>query len=282
MAAPDTARGKPPPPRRQVDLTDSAVGRAVQAIGELVGFGLATILAIGRVIITRRLSLRETAQQTWFLASVTTMPALLITIPLGVVIATTVGSLAGQLGAQNYTGAVVALVVIGQSSPLICALMISGVGGSAICADLGARKIREETDALEVMGISVIERLVVPRVIAATIVTLLLNGLVMAVGIGASLLVQVLVLDNSLGGFLATMTQFSRLSDFLVAGAKAFFFAVAASIVASYKGLTAKGGPGGVGTAVNEAVVLAFILVFVINITLTELYPVLFPAKGSY
>ncbi|MFC4945944.1 MlaE family ABC transporter permease [Pseudonocardia sp. GCM10023141] len=251
-------------------------------MGELVGFGLATVLALFRVIATRRISLRETAQQTWFLASVTTMPALLITIPLGVVIATTVGSLAGQLGAQNYTGAVVALVVVGQSSPLICALMISGVGGSAICADLGSRKIREETDALEVMGISVIERLVVPRVIAAVIVTMLLNGLVMAVGIGASLLVQVLVLDNSLGGFLATMTEFSRLSDFVVAGIKAFFFAVAAAIVASYKGLTAKGGPGGVGTAVNEAVVLAFLMVFVVNITLTELYPVLFPAKGSY
>jgi phospholipid/cholesterol/gamma-HCH transport system permease protein len=263
-------------------IADSPVGAAVRAVGELIAFATAVVLATVRVVVGRRLSLGETAQQTWFIASVTTLPALLITIPLGVVIATTVGSLAGQLGAQNYTGAVVALVVIGQSSPLICALMISGVGGSAICADLGSRTIREETDALEVMGVSVIERLVVPRVIAATVVTMLLNGLVMAVGIGASLLVQVLVLENSLGGFLATMTQFARVSDFVVAGIKAFAFGIAAAIVASYKGLTTKGGPGGVGNAVNEAVVLAFMLVFVINITLTELYPVIVPAKGAY
>ncbi|MGI5127528.1 MlaE family ABC transporter permease [Pseudonocardia sp. CA-107938] len=263
-------------------MADSPLGVAVRMVGELIAFAMATAIATVRVVVGRRLSLAETAQQTWFIASVTTLPALLITIPLGVVIATTVGSLAGQLGAQSYTGAVVALVVIGQSSPLICALMISGVGGSAICADLGARTIREETDALEVMGVSVIERLVVPRVIAATIVTLLLNGLVMAVGIGASLLVQVWVLDNSLGGFLTTMTQFARVSDFVVAGIKAFCFAVAAAIVAAWKGLTTKSGPAGVGNAVNEAVVLAFLLVFVVNVTLTELYPVIVPAKGAY
>jgi len=263
-------------------VADSPVGVAVRMVGELIAFATAVALATVRVIVGRRLSIEETARQTWFIASVTTLPALLITIPLGVVIATTVGSLAGQLGAQNYTGAVVALVVIGQSSPLICALMISGVGGSAICADLGARTIREETDALEVMGVSVIERLVVPRVIAATIVTVLLNGLVMAVGIGASLLVQVWLLENSLGGFLATMTQFARPSDFVVAGIKAFCFAIAASIVAAWKGLTTKSGPAGVGNAVNEAVVLAFLLVFIVNITLTELYPVIVPAKGAY
>jgi phospholipid/cholesterol/gamma-HCH transport system permease protein len=281
MASPDTVAAKAP----FLGLGSSArsaVGTAVWEIGELIGFALTAVLATVRMVVSGRLSWRETARQTWFLASVTTLPALLITVPLGVVIATTVGSLAGQLGAENYTGAVVALVVIGQSSPLICALMISGVGGSAICADLGARKIREEVDALEVMGINPVERLVAPRMIAAVVVTLLLNSLVMVVGVGASLLVQVLLLDNSLGGFLTTMTEFSRLPDFLVAAVKAFFFAAAAAIVASYKGLAAKGGPGGVGEAVNEAVVMAFLMVFVINITLTELYPVLFPAKGDY
>src|SRR5690606_39705390 len=68
----------------------------------------------------------------------------IFTIPLGVVVALSVGSLAGQLGAEGYGGAVVAFVIVGQAAPLICALMISGVGGSAMCADLGARKIRSE------------------------------------------------------------------------------------------------------------------------------------------
>jgi phospholipid/cholesterol/gamma-HCH transport system permease protein len=265
-----------------LNAPERGVGAAVWQIGEMVGFAVASSVAAVREVVTGRLKVAETYRQMWFLASVTLGPTVLIAVPLSVLIAATVGSLAGQLGAQDYTGAVVGFVVIGQTSPLICALMIAGVGGSAICADLGARKIREEIDALEVMGISAIERLVVPRLIAAVVVTVLLDSLVMVIGVGASLLVQTVVLGNSSGGFLATLTQFTQTSDYFVAEVKSAGFAVAAALVASYKGLTAKGGPSGVGDAVNETVVAAFVLVFVINIVVTELYPVIIPAKGTY
>lgn len=258
------------------------LAQSFRQLGELFGFALLTLVALAKVPCTRKLNIRETYQQAWFLASMTLLPTLLITIPLGVLVAILVGSLAGQLGAQNYTGAVVGFVVVGQVAPLICALMIAGVGGSAICADLGARTIREEVDALEVMGVPSIDRLVVPRVLAAIVVTVLLDSLVMLVGVGSSLLVQTLVLGNSSGGFLTTLTEFSQPADFYVAVVKAAGFAFAAAVVASYKGLTASGGPGGVGTAVNETVVSAFVLVFVINVVLSQLYPVLVPAKGEY
>ncbi|WP_031469082.1 MlaE family ABC transporter permease [Sciscionella sediminilitoris] len=263
-------------------LERGPLARTVWQIGSMVGFAVVTGASAVKVLAGRRLNVRETYQQTWFLASVTLLPTLLVTIPLGVLIAVLVGSLAGQLGAQNYTGAVVGFVIVGQVAPLICALMIAGVGGSAICADLGARKIREEVDALEVMGIPSIDRLVVPRVLAAVVVTVLLDSLVMVVGVGSSMFVQTIVLGNSSGGFLQTLTQFSQPADFFVAAFKAAGFAVAASIIASYKGLTARGGPGGVGEAVNETVVLAFTMVFVINVVLSELYPVLIPGKGEY
>jgi phospholipid/cholesterol/gamma-HCH transport system permease protein len=177
---------------------------------------------------------------------------------------------------------VVSFVIVAQAAPLVSALMISGVGGSAICADLGARTIREETEAMEVMGISTVERLVVPRVIAAVVVTVLLDGLVMAVGIGATLMFQVYVLGGSPGGFLSSLSEFSRLSDYLVAEFKAAVFATLAALVASYKGLTARRGPSGVGDAVNESVVISFILVFLANTVITQLYPLIVPAKGAF
>jgi phospholipid/cholesterol/gamma-HCH transport system permease protein len=267
---------------RVLNAPERGIGAAFWQLGEMVAFAVASTVAAIREVMTGRLKVRETYQQMWFLASVTLGPTVLIAIPLGVLIAATVGSLAGQLGAQDYTGAVVGFVVIGQTSPLICALMIAGVGGSAMCADLGARKIREEIDALEVMGISTIERLVVPRLIAAVVVTVLLDSLVMVIGVGASLLVQTVALGDSSGGFLSTLTQFAQTSDYLVAEVKSAGFAVAAALIASYKGLTAKGGPRGVGDAVNETVVAAFVMVFVINIVITELYPVILPAKGTY
>lgn len=253
---------------------------AVQA-GLLVEFTAKVARSCTRISWHRPLVWQESLRQAWFLTSVSALPAMLMTVPLGVLVAMNIGSLAGQLGAANYSGAVVAFVVVGQAAPLVCALMISGVGGSAICSDLGARKLREETDAMEVMGLSVVERLVVPRVLAAVVVTVLLDGVVMAVGIGSCLIVQV-VQGHSAEAFLSTFTTFAKAGDFAVAEFKAMTFAVLAALVASFKGLTAKAGPSGLGDAVNEAVVLAFILVFVANTTISELYPLFLPAKGEY
>lgn len=258
------------------------VASAAAEVGLLLGFAVDTAMAVGRVVRRRRFAWRECLEQTWFLAAVTSIPSVLVMIPLGVAVAITVGSFASQIGAERYSGAVVAFVIIGQAAPLVCALMISGVGGSAICSDLGARKIREETDALEVLGVSPVERLVLPRVIAAIVVTVLLDGVVMAVGIGATLIFHVQVLHGTGGSFLATLTQYARPEDFVLAEIKAATFAVIAAIVASFKGLNAKGGPQGVGDAVNESVVLSFILVFVANTAMTQLYPIIVPARGAY
>lgn len=255
---------------------------ALTQTGLLLDFGARTLTTVARVVLRGRLAWRECLDQAWFLAAVTTLPALLVTIPLGVVVALNVGSLAGQIGAEGYSGAVVAFVVVGQASPLVCALMIAGIGGSAICSDLGARTVREETSAMEVMGLPVVERLVAPRVIAATLVTMLLSCIVMLAGIGTTFLFQVYVLGDSAGMFLSTLVQFSRASDFVIALVKAASFAVLTALVACFKGITAHGGPGGVANAVNEAVVISFICVFVANTVLTELYPVLVPAQGEY
>src|SRR5690349_8487580 len=136
----------------------------------------ALFLDVVRLSFRRPFQGREFVQQAWFIASVTILPTSLVAIPFGAVIALQLGTLTRQLGAQSFTGAASVLAVIREASPIVCALLIAGAGGSAICADLGSRKIREEIDAMEVLGISPIQRLVVPRVLAAMLVALLLNG----------------------------------------------------------------------------------------------------------
>ncbi len=126
---------------------------------------------------------KEFIQQSWFIASVTILPTALVSIPFGAVIALQIGSLTRQLGAQSFTGSACVLAVMREASPIVTALLIAGAGGSAICADLGARKIREEIDAMQVLGIDPIQRLVVPRVLASMLVAVLLNGLVSVVGV---------------------------------------------------------------------------------------------------
>jgi len=251
-------------------------------IGLLFTFTVRVCVAAFTSLRHKRLAWREALDQMWFLANVTSVASALVMIPLGVGVALQIGALADQIGAGAYSGAVVAFLIIGQAGPLVCALIIAGVGGSAICADLGARTIREEIDALEVLGLPVLERLVVPRMIAIAVVCLLLNSIVLVIGLGASLFVHVLILDGNAQSFLRNLVQFSQPSDFVVSGIKAVAFALISGIVACYKGLTVKRGAQGVGDAVNETVVLSFVLVFVANLAITQFYPLFVSVKGAY
>jgi phospholipid/cholesterol/gamma-HCH transport system permease protein len=96
------------------------------------------------------------------------------------------------------------LAVVREASPIVTALLIAGAGGSAICADLGARKIRDEIDAMEVLGISPIQRLVVPRVLACMLVAVLLNGLVSVVGVAGGYFFNVILQGGTPGAYLAS------------------------------------------------------------------------------
>ena len=190
------------------------------------------------------------------------------------------GNLTRQLGAQSFTGSAAVLAIVREAAPIVTALLIAGAGGSAICADLGSRKIRDEIDAMEVLGISPIQRLVAPRVLASMLVAVLLNGLVSVVGVCGGYFFNVVLQHGTPGAYLASFTAFAQLPDLYVGEVKALLFGALAALVASYKGLNAKGGPKGVGDAVNQSVVITFMLLFVVNFFMTSIYFQLVPQKG--
>ncbi|HET9632636.1 MAG TPA: ABC transporter permease [Terrabacter sp.] len=232
-----------------------------------------------RALPKRPFQVKEFIQQAWFIASVTILPTALVSIPFGAVIALQLGTLTRQLGAQSYTGAASVLAVLREASPIVTALLIAGAGGSAICADLGSRKIREEIDAMEVLGISPIQRLVVPRVLASMLIGLLLNGLVSVVGVVGGYVFNVIVQGGTPGAYIASFTALAQLPDLWTAEIKALIFGAIAAIVAAFKGLNAGGGPKGVGDAVNQSVVITFMLLFVVNFVITAVYFQVVPQK---
>ena len=240
----------------------------------------ALALDVFRSLFRRPFQAREFIQQAWFLASVTILPTALVSIPFGAVIALQIGSLTRQLGAQSFAGAASVLAVLREASPIVTALLIAGAGGSAICADLGARKIREEIDAMEVLGINPVHRLVVPRVLASMLVAALLNGLVSVVGIAGGYFFNVVLQGGTPGAYLASFTMLAQLPDLYAAELKALVFGALAAVVAAYKGLNAQGGPKGVGDAVNQSVIITFMLLFVVNFVMTAVYFQLVPQRG--
>jgi phospholipid/cholesterol/gamma-HCH transport system permease protein len=243
--------------------------------GKLFAF----FLDVVRNLFKRPFQAREFIQQGWFIASVTIVPTAMVAIPFGAVIALQVGSLIKQFGAQSFTGSASVLAVVQQAAPIATALLVAGAGGSAIAADLGARKIREELDAMMVLGIDPVQRLVVPRVLACMMVAVFLNGLVTVVGVAGGYVFNVVLQDGTPGAYLASFTALAQLPDLWQGMAKALVFGLIAAIVACYKGMNAAGGPKGVGDAVNESVVITFMLLFVVNFVMSAIYFQLVPPK---
>jgi phospholipid/cholesterol/gamma-HCH transport system permease protein len=246
---------------------------ALTATGKMFALGLDFIVGIFQ----RPFQTREFIDQCWFISRVCILPAALVSISFGSVISLQLGSLIRQFGAQSFSGAASTLAVIQQAAPVICALLVAGAGGSAICADLGARTIREEIDAMEVLGINPIQRLVVPRVLASILVSALLFGLVSIVGVAGGYYFNVVLQGVTPGAYVQGFSALSKPTDLLVGFVKAALFGLAAGIVAAFRGLNPAGGPKGVGDAVNQAVVITFILLFAINVIVTAVYLNLVP-----
>ena len=259
-------------------MASSTASKALAPVGAAGGL-FAFALDVFRGLFRRPFQLREFIQQAWFIASVTIVPTALVAIPFGAVIALQVGGLIKQFGAQSFTGSASVLAVVQQAAPIATALLIAGAGGSAIAADLGARKIREELDAMMVLGIDPIQRLVVPRVLAAVLVAVFLNGLVSVVGVAGGYVFNVVLQDGTPGAYIASFTALAQLPDLWVGLIKAATFGLLAAVVAAYKGMNAGGGPKGVGDAVNESVVITFVLLFIVNFVLSAIYLQVVPPK---
>jgi phospholipid/cholesterol/gamma-HCH transport system permease protein len=215
---------------------------------------------------------REFLGQSWFVARVSLVPTLLVAIPLTVLVQFTLNILLRELGAADLSGAGAAFGAVTQIGPLVTVLVIAGAGATAMCADLGSRTIREEIDAMEVLGINPVQRLVTPRMLAAGLVALLLNSLVVIVGVVGGYIFSVFVQNVNPGAFASGITLLTGVPELIISGVKAALFGLIAGLVASYRGLIISGGGAkAVGNAVNETVVYAFMALFVINIVVTAI-----------
>jgi phospholipid/cholesterol/gamma-HCH transport system permease protein len=172
-------------------------------------------------------------------------------------------------GALDRLGAFFVLAAIREIGPLVTSIVVAGVAGTAITADLGARKIREELDALQVLGVDPVKNLVVPRFLALMLVTGLFDVYALLFGIFGGILAE-LVNGQPLGPFWATLFANASTTDLWGSVFKTTVFGAIIAIVCCYKGMTASGGAQGVGRAVNQAVVFAFLGIGVFNYAFTQ------------
>ncbi|KUH70766.1 hypothetical protein AU184_04010 [Mycolicibacterium novocastrense] len=250
---------------------------ALNTVGSQCILGLQAIRYLIVDIVRWRFPFWEFVEQAAFMASTAMLPTMCVAIPIGVTLQIQFALLAGQVGATSLAGAASGLAVIRQGAPLVAALLMASAVGSAICADLGSRTIREEVDALEVLGISAVRRLVVPRLAAAIVVGVALTGLVCFIGFLAGYLFNTFAQNGAPGSFVMTFASFATVGDLILTLIKAVVFAAIVAIVACDKGLTTKGGPAGVANSVNATVVASILLLMITNVVFTQMYVLLFP-----
>jgi len=184
-------------------------------------------------------------------------------------------------GIPERLGSFFLMASVREFAPWINAMVVAGVMGTAITADLGARRIREEFDAMEVLGVDPMRTIILPRVIALTIMTGLMDVVALCFGVFGGLLAAWELNANS-SAYFANFWNNATTTDMWGSVVKTTLFGLIIGTVCCYKGYRAEGGPIGVGRAVNQAVVAAFAGIWMFNFAFTTLMLGLNPDMQVY
>ena len=191
------------------------------------------------------------------------------------------GSIIATLATPDRLGAFAIMASVRELATWINGMVIAGVAGTAICSDLGARKIREELDALAVLGTDLVKTLIVPRFLALGLMTVIFNYWNTAISIIFQMIADITVWHQSAAGFIETFSSNFTIAEIVFNTIKVLSFGFIIAVVCCYKGMNAKGGAAGVGRAVNQAVVISFCLIYVYNYMINALLLAAFPATAT-
>lgn len=176
-----------------------------------------------------------------------------------------------RIGSEEMLGVVVAWGMTRELGPVLTALMVAGRSGSAIAAEIGTMKISEQIDALRTLRINTFQYLIIPRILAGTLIMPFLTMLAMFFGIlGGYLYTRTNLLMNP-DSYVANIRSYLMLGDIMGGLIKSSFFGCILTTVGCYQGLYASGGARGVGYATTKSVVLGCILVLIANYFLSTL-----------
>lgn len=177
-----------------------------------------------------------------------------------------------RFGAAELIGGVVGLAIWRELGPLLTGVVFAGRVGAAISAELGTMKVTEQVEALESMSQDITEYLVIPRVLACTIMLPLLVGLADILGFLGGFIIAVLQGQINPGGYIESAANMLRTIDIYGGLIKAALFGFSTAIISCYMGLKAKGGAKGVGEMTTLAVVVSLIVIFLLNFLMSSVF----------
>jgi phospholipid/cholesterol/gamma-HCH transport system permease protein len=257
-----------PPPRRPRPLAQ--LGRVAIALWGLLGghlnfFG-ATVAAFGEALVQpRRLRLRELTVQLEQ-AGLTAIPVVsLVTMLIGIVITYLLGLQAEKYGANIFVVDGVGIGATREFAPIIVAVIVAGRSGAAFTAQLGSMRLTEETDAIRTLGLSPMQVLVVPRVLALMIALPLLVFVGDVMSLLGAMAIAGPMLDVTPNAFLARLHEALDVRHVFVGLAKAPVFALVIAVIGARMGMTVGRDTRALGIATTSTVVQSIVAVILID-----------------
>lgn len=184
-----------------------------------------------------------------------------------------------QFGLESFAGGTTGKAIALELGPVLTSLMLAGRAGSGIATELGTMRITEQIDALESMAVNPHQFLILPRIVAAMIVTPILTLLFFVVGMGGAYFVAVIIQHVDQGQWVANLRDIVEAQDVLQGFLKAVVFGFMVSLIGCYQGYHATGGGRGVGIGTTRAVVIASVATLVLDYFLSDILLHLMPSK---
>lgn len=252
------------PPGVWIDRVGGMLSLGIQTAGQLISPGLSW-----RTEFTRQFA---------FSLTITLASASIVAFVIGFSsVGIQGGSLASAFGAIDRISSVAPVAFLRELGPVLTSAIVAGTLGSTITAELGARKIREELMALEVLGINPVRNLVLPRVVALTLMMPILNLLTFWAGVLGVFCAAVFLYGATPAAFFENLFLLTNFIDLWSSVIKVALFGAMIGVIASYKGLSVAGGTEGVGKAVNESVVTCLVAIFMVSVVYTMLFQAIYP-----
>lgn len=183
-----------------------------------------------------------------------------------------------QFGIESFAGGTTGKAISTELGPVLTSLMLAGRAGAGIATELGTMRISEQIDALESMAVNPVQYLVLPRLIAAMIVTPILALLFFIVGMGGAYVTAVLLLGVDQGQWAANLREIVTLNDVAQGMVKGVFFGFLITLIGCYQGFNASGGGRGVGMGTTRAVVIGSVMTLVVDYFLSDIWLSIFGA----
>ncbi len=191
---------------------------------------------------------------------------------IGMVLALQTAYALSDFGGSLFIGKIVSLSLVRELAPVLMSLMVGGRVGAGITAEIGTMKVTEQIDALRALATNPVRKLVVPKVLACTIMLPLLTSIACFIGIIGGLIIAVGSLNLTANFYTRSVIETLKYNDLASGIGKTFFFGFAIGLIGCYNGLKTTGGADGVGRATTATVVTASITVLIMDFFLTKLF----------